>query len=189
MASCVFLSSLASFLSISRFRSQFALLGAILKRSYSRVSSIHTDEGDNKSTNQLLGSFLSILLDDLFSQPLYVLLQSVFHFYVFVVSSLFERSRLRVEIPVLNERFCISGSAVVRKQNRSNLFDLLTHPPLFLLPYASVERGGEPCELPHSLPKTLRHPESCNRIDSPAPLRKGCQDHVNIEPIIGALVL
>lgn len=115
MASCVFLSSLASFFSISRFRSQFALLGAILKRSYSQDSSIHSDEGNNKDTNQLLSSFLSILLDDLFSQPLYVLLQRVFHFYVFVVSSLFERSRLRVEIPVLNERFCISDSAVVRE--------------------------------------------------------------------------
>jgi len=116
---------LASFFSISRFRSQFALLGAILKRSYSRISSGDAIAESNKGTDQLLGTFSSVLFDDLFCQPLYILLHRVLHFDIFVVSSFFERSRLGVEVPVLNERLRVFCSVVVRRQNRFDLSDLL----------------------------------------------------------------
>jgi hypothetical protein len=77
----------------------------------------------------------------LFSQTLDVLLHSVFHFYVFIISSLFDCPCLRVKIPVFNERVCIFCPTVVRGQNGSDFFDSLTHPPLFLPPCVSVKRG------------------------------------------------
>ena len=156
MASCVFLSSLASFFSISRFRSQLALFGAMLKRSCPCVSSECALRRCNEVANQLLSAFSSVLFDDFLRQSFYVLLYCVFHLHIFVVSSLFQRSCLGVEVPVFNEGFSIFYSTVVRRQNRSDLADLLTHPPLPLLLYAFVERGGEPCELARSLPKTLQ---------------------------------
>lgn len=109
-----------------------------------------------KDTDQFLSALFSILIDDLFSQPLYILLHRVFHFHVFVISSLLERSCLRVKIPAPNEGFRIFYPAVVRRWNGVSSFNLLTHPPSPPLPCASAEREDEPCEPVRSLPKTLR---------------------------------
>ena len=182
MASCVFLSSLASFFSISRFRSQFALFGAMLNRSYSRVSSTCVVRGSNKDTDQLLSAFSTLLLNDLFRQSFYVLLHRVFHFNILIVSSFFERSRLGVEVPVLNEGLCILYSVVVRRQNRSGSSDLLTRPPPFLLFYAFVKRVDEPCGLARSLPKTLRCPGTRAWTVAAKTLHYG-NDHVWYSPI------
>ena len=135
-------------------------------------------------TDQLLGTFSSILSDDLFCQPLYILLHRVFHFYIFVISSFFERSRLRVEVPVPNERLCVFYSVFVRRQNRSDLSDLLTRPQPLLLPYAFVERGDEPCELLRCLPGTLRRLDRGGWCNNWQTLGNGCLNHVCIPPII-----
>ena len=180
---------MASFFSNSRFRSQFALLGAILKRSCSRFPSRYAVGENDKSTDQLLSAFPGVLFDDLFRQSLYVLLHRIFHFYIFVVSSFFERSCLGVEVPVLNERLWVFYSTVVRRQNRSDLSGLLTHPPLFLLPYAFVKRGDEPCELVRYLPKTLRRLERGWLVPESKPLGNGCLNHVCIPPIIRVVLV
>lgn len=117
MASCVFLSSLASFFSISRLRSQLALFGAILKRSCFRISSLNPGaEVEDKGTNQLLSVLFSILLDNPFGQPIYVLLHRIFHFHVLVISAFFKCSRLGVEISVFNKRFRILYSTNVNRE-------------------------------------------------------------------------
>ena len=128
----------------------------------------------NEGANQLLSAFSSVLFDDLFCQSFHILFHRVFHFHILVISSFFERSRLGVKVPVLDEGFHMFHPAAVRGKNRSDLSDLLTRPPPFLPLCAFAKRGGGPCELARSLPKTLRRPERGWLRPTPLSVTEGC---------------
>jgi hypothetical protein len=96
IASCVFLSNLASFFSISRFKSQLGRFGAMLNTSCLELNmAIHILKAQSY---QLLLSALFVISYNLFSQSRYVFFDSVLHDFIFL--RMFSQcSSFGVEIP------------------------------------------------------------------------------------------
>ena len=82
IASCVFLSNFASFLSRSRFRSQFGRFGAMLCKSCTQKLSYYF-RGTIGSTHKLLGSPFRVLFHDFLRQSFDFLLYGL-HLDIFV---------------------------------------------------------------------------------------------------------
>ena len=84
--SCVFRSSLASFLSNSRFRSQFGRFGAMLNRSCAGTGRNVVGMLTGGYTYEVLRSPLSVLRNDLLGQAFHTVLDRVlFHLDVFAM--------------------------------------------------------------------------------------------------------
>ena len=101
--SCVFRSSLLSFLSSSRFKSQFGRFGAMLNKSWIARSAcagrawVCNGTLRDMNTHQVLRSPLGVLCDDLFRQAVHSVLHCILHLDVFTRSVFLQRPRLRVE--------------------------------------------------------------------------------------------
>lgn len=110
IASWVFLSSLASFSCVSRFKSQFGRLGAILNTSYSGQPVAHmiwVSFGHSaRTTHQFLCLPCLVLLDNLLRKAGYVFFYCVFHINIVIPRVFLNGPWFWIEVSRFEQRLC-----------------------------------------------------------------------------------
>jgi hypothetical protein len=144
IASCVRRSSLASFLSISRLKSQFARFGAILSRSCASISPpMPSHVPAEQSTHEVLRLALAVLGDRARCDARDGGLDRV----VLVACALPERARLRVEVTrqLGRRRRVVPGCTLSKTGLEAAAGDSLTRPRRARRRGAGAARAGAAC--------------------------------------------